>query len=290
MIGRYTAFDFETASGKNPCSIGIVQFENGKVIDSYYSLINPEIERFNPYTIRIHGITEEDVILQPNFKEIWGEIRHYFENSTIVAHNSSFDMSVLIYSLNRYNIIKPEHTCFCTLRISRQFLDLNDYKLTTVAHYYNIIQNNHHSALEDAKICGELFYKLLQDVNDFESFKKANNYSLRSVQRKQVEKRISNSESAVDYYFERKNIEKLLELESNTLDSVKFVVSGVFTKVTRDELKKLIEDNGGKVSSAISSKTNYVVAGDNMGPSKKTKAESLGVAIISEDDFLQMIS
>ena len=107
MIGRYTAFDFETASGKNPCSIGIVQFENGKVIDSYYSLINPEIERFNPYTIRIHGITEEDVILQPNFKEIWGEIRHYFENSTIVAHNSSFDMSVLIYSLNRYNIIKP---------------------------------------------------------------------------------------------------------------------------------------------------------------------------------------
>ena len=290
MIGRYTAFDFETASGKNPCSIGIVQFENGKVIDSYYSLINPEIERFNPYTIRIHGITEEDVILQPNFKEIWGEIRHYFENSTIVAHNSSFDMSVLIYSLNRYNIIKPEHTCFCTLRISRQFLDLNDYKLTTVAHYYNIIQNNHHNALEDAKICGELFYKLLQDVNDFESFKKANNYSLRSVQRKQVEKRISNSESAVDYYFERKNIEKLLELESNTLDSVKFVVSGVFTKVTRDELKKLIEDNGGKVSSAISSKTNYVVAGDNMGPSKKTKAESLGVAIISEDDFLQMIS
>ncbi|MAL59425.1 MAG: DNA ligase (NAD(+)) LigA [Flavobacteriaceae bacterium] len=69
-----------------------------------------------------------------------------------------------------------------------------------------------------------------------------------------------------------------------------FVVSGVFTQVSRDELKKLIEDNGGKVSSSISSKTNYVVAGDNMGPSKKTKAESLGVAIISEDDFLKMIA
>jgi len=64
----------------------------------------------------------------------------------------------------------------------------------------------------------------------------------------------------------------------------------VFTKVSRDELKKMIEDNGGKVSSSISAKTNYVVAGENMGPSKKTKAESLGVAIISEDDFLQMIS
>ncbi len=78
--------------------------------------------------------------------------------------------------------------------------------------------------------------------------------------------------------------------QTDTLKGQTFVVSGVFTKVSRDELKKLIEDNGGKVSSSISSKTNYVVAGDNMGTSKKTKAESLGVAIISEDDFLLMIS
>ena len=55
------------------------------------------------------------------------------------------------------------------------------------------------------------------------------------------------------------------------------------------ELKKLIEDNGGKVSGSISGKTHYVVAGDNMGPSKKTKAESLGVPIISEMEFLEMI-
>ncbi|MGO3184344.1 MAG: NAD-dependent DNA ligase LigA [Aequorivita sp.] len=78
--------------------------------------------------------------------------------------------------------------------------------------------------------------------------------------------------------------------QTDTLSGNTFVVSGVFTKVTRNELKKMIEDNGGKVSSSISSKTSYVVAGDNMGPSKKTKAEDLGVPIISEDDFLEMIS
>jgi DNA ligase (NAD+) len=78
--------------------------------------------------------------------------------------------------------------------------------------------------------------------------------------------------------------------QTNVLQGATFVVSGVFTRVSRDELKKLIEDNGGKVSGSISSKTNYVVAGDNMGPSKKTKAESLGVPIITEDDFLEMIS
>lgn len=78
--------------------------------------------------------------------------------------------------------------------------------------------------------------------------------------------------------------------QTDKLQGNVFVVSGVFHQMSRIELKKAIEDNGGKVSSSISKKTNYVIAGDNMGPSKKTKAESLGVAIISEDDFIGMIS
>lgn len=81
-----------------------------------------------------------------------------------------------------------------------------------------------------------------------------------------------------------------LENQTELLKGEIFVVSGVFEKVSRDELKKLIEDNGGKVGSSVSSKTNYLVAGANMGPSKKTKAENLGVTIISEDDFLSMVS
>ncbi|WP_303318974.1 NAD-dependent DNA ligase LigA [Flavivirga abyssicola] len=67
------------------------------------------------------------------------------------------------------------------------------------------------------------------------------------------------------------------------------VVSGVFENVSRNELKKLIEDNGGKLSSSISSKTSYIVAGSNMGPSKKEKADKLGVPLISENEFLQKI-
>lgn len=69
-----------------------------------------------------------------------------------------------------------------------------------------------------------------------------------------------------------------------------FVVSGVFEKFSRDDLKKAIEDNGGKVGSSISAKTHYVVAGDNMGPAKLEKANQLGIAIISEDDFISLIS
>lgn len=84
--------------------------------------------------------------------------------------------------------------------------------------------------------------------------------------------------------------EEDLANQTDKLQGKVFVVSGVFHQMSRNELKKAIEDNGGKVSSSISKKTNYVVAGDNMGPSKKTKAEDLGVAIISEEDFINMIN
>ncbi len=83
--------------------------------------------------------------------------------------------------------------------------------------------------------------------------------------------------------------EAQMQNQSDQLNGQIFVVSGVFEKVSRTELKKLIEDNGGKVGSSISAKTSYVVAGENMGPSKKTKAESLGIPIITEDSFLGML-
>ncbi|KAB1159672.1 NAD-dependent DNA ligase LigA [Tenacibaculum aiptasiae] len=80
-----------------------------------------------------------------------------------------------------------------------------------------------------------------------------------------------------------------LENQTDKLQGKVFVVSGVFHQMSRNELKKAIEDNGGKVSSSISKKTTYIVAGDNMGPSKLTKAENLGIPIISEQDFIDMI-
>jgi len=78
-------------------------------------------------------------------------------------------------------------------------------------------------------------------------------------------------------------------IKSDKLLGSMFVVSGVFSQFSRDELKLEIEKNGGKVKSSISTKTSYVIAGDNMGPSKRLKAESLNVAIISEEDFVKMI-
>lgn len=78
--------------------------------------------------------------------------------------------------------------------------------------------------------------------------------------------------------------------KSDIFEGKSFVVSGVFQNHSRDEIKGLVEQYGGKNSSSISSKTGYVIAGENMGPSKKTKAEKLGIPVISEEEFLKMIN
>ncbi|NND78223.1 MAG: NAD-dependent DNA ligase LigA [Flavobacteriales bacterium] len=81
-----------------------------------------------------------------------------------------------------------------------------------------------------------------------------------------------------------------LEGMSQKLAGSTFVVSGVFQQFSRDEIKAEIEKNGGKLSGSISGKTSYVVAGDNMGPSKKAKADKLGVPILSEQELIDMIA
>jgi len=112
------------------------------------------------------------------------------------------------------------------------------------------------------------------------------------------------AKSVIDYFMITENREEIellknaglvfevveKQLTSNVLNGAKIVVSGVFARFSRDELKKCIEDNGGINVSAISKATDFVIVGDSMGPAKKEKAEKLGVKMISEDDFADMIS
>ncbi len=84
--------------------------------------------------------------------------------------------------------------------------------------------------------------------------------------------------------------EERLAAQSDRLAGKTIVISGVFTHHSRDEYKALIEQHGGHNTGSISAKTSFILAGDNMGPAKLEKAQKLGIAIISEDEFLQMIS
>jgi DNA ligase (NAD+) len=83
--------------------------------------------------------------------------------------------------------------------------------------------------------------------------------------------------------------EEQISSATDKLAGKSIVISGVFAKHSRDEYKQLIEQNGGKNVGSISKKTSFILAGENMGPSKLQKAESLGIPIIDEDTFLGMI-
>tara|TARA_B100000809_G_scaffold210538_1_gene213888 strand:+ start:307 stop:2307 length:2001 start_codon:yes stop_codon:yes gene_type:complete len=111
--------------------------------------------------------------------------------------------------------------------------------------------------------------------------------------------------SVIEFFSDKENIEMINTLKSyglqfklidnnnehssEKLTGKSIIVSGVFDKYSRDELKKLIELNGGKVSSSISKNTSFILAGSNMGPSKKQKAEALGIKIIGEEEFIKII-
>ncbi len=127
----------------------------------------------------------------------------------------------------------------------------------------------------------------------------ANVESLESVD--EIGKKIA--ESVYDYFRDETNIrlvsrlvsygvqlelsEEAMANQTSILSGDRIVVSGVFESISRNDLKALIEANGGKVVSSISAKTSYLVAGENMGPSKRQKAEQLGVPIVTEQEFLE---
>jgi DNA ligase (NAD+) len=113
------------------------------------------------------------------------------------------------------------------------------------------------------------------------------------------------AKSIITYFHDEKNIEMIQRLRnyglqmqlseeqtaatSDKLAGLSIVISGVFAHHSRDEYKAIIEQNGGKNVGSISGKTSFILAGENMGPSKLQKAEKLGIKIMSEDEFLALL-
>ncbi|MEQ9063473.1 MAG: NAD-dependent DNA ligase LigA [Vicingaceae bacterium] len=142
--------------------------------------------------------------------------------------------------------------------------------------------------------------KLARSFKNIDAIAKADFESLVAVD--EIGDRIA--ESVITFFTEVRNCKVIERLKAKGLQFEKeekkggseklvgktFVVSGVFSKYSRDEIKAMIEDNGGKNASSISAKTTYVVAGQNMGPAKLEKAEKLGVPIIGEESLEKMIS
>ncbi|MFC0560663.1 exonuclease domain-containing protein [Halalkalibacter alkalisediminis] len=156
---NFVAIDFETANTNRSsvCSIGLVVVRNGQIAEEYYQLIKPNDMYFDPICVRIHGITPEDVKNAPSFHEAWKDISHLLEGNLVIAHNASFDMSVLRYSLDECRLEYPSFSYNCTVNVSKKtWHGLHSYSLNVVAEHLQI-QFKHHHALEDAQVAAQVY-------------------------------------------------------------------------------------------------------------------------------------
>ena len=160
----FAAIDFETANGQRSsvCSVGVVIVRDGKIVDSFYSLIHPEPDYYQWFCQEVHGLGPEDTDGAPCFPKVWEKIGPMVEGLPLVAHNSPFDEGCLKEVFKVYQMDYPDYEFRDTLRASRRlFPDLENHQLQTVSAACGYDLTNHHHALADAEACAHIAMKIL---------------------------------------------------------------------------------------------------------------------------------
>jgi len=156
---RYTVIDFETANSKrsSACALGIAVVEDNKIVESFAHLIRPKDMYFAGMNIGIHGIYPEDVENEPEFDVLYEQVfKKYIENQLVIAHNASFDFSVLRACLNEYGIPFPKCDYLCTVKVAQKMWpNLARHSLDVVSKYLGY-DFKHHDAYDDACACANI--------------------------------------------------------------------------------------------------------------------------------------
>ncbi|WP_172251626.1 exonuclease domain-containing protein [Saccharibacillus deserti] len=161
----FVAIDFETANAKRAsvCAVGLVDVRGGQIVDEYYTLVNPH-DDFDYFCIAVHGITPDQVVNSPSFADIWPELRRRIEDRVLVAHNASFDMSVLRRSAVTHGLEMPHIRYMCSCLLARRIWpDMPNHKLNTVTRELGLNAFKHHDALEDARAAARIFLRCLEE-------------------------------------------------------------------------------------------------------------------------------
>lgn len=162
---RFVALDFETANEQrnSACAIGIAVVEDGDVVRTLHQLIRPHELRFSPRNVQIHGITPEQVMDAPTLSELWPSIWPIMESQLVVAHNASFDISVLRHSLHANALPIPELRYLCSLQLARKaWPELTSHSLSFLAAWHNI-EIEHHNPESDAQAAARIMLRIASD-------------------------------------------------------------------------------------------------------------------------------
>lgn len=175
---EYVAIDFQTANRlrSSACSIALVSVKDGKIVDTFYSLIRPDILHFDKENIAMHGITEDMVKSKPYFYELWPLIKEKIKGKTLVAHYAKFDMEVLADTLESNDIPFPSCQVLCTCVLSQaMFPEMPHHRLQDVTEKIGFNLEQRFNAMANARACVAIMeYALqksgaefLQDMADF---------------------------------------------------------------------------------------------------------------------------
>lgn len=280
----FIAIDIETANSdmSSICQIGLVKYSNGKIIDTWVTLVNPN-DYFDARNIGIHGITEADCKGAPSFEDVFPILDKYI-NGGVVAHHMPFDRVSINKTITKYDLPILDTQWLDTAKLARRtWLEVKDrgYGLKNLA--TNIIgyEFKHHDALEDAKACAVVLCEAM----------KISNISLDEVITK-VSYRVSKSSS------------KAIPKDGNP-DGSLFGENLVFTgslEIPRKDASIMASELGCSVKSGVTKSTTMLVVGDQdltklagkHKSSKHLKAELLItngqlIRIMKESDFKLML-
>ena len=156
----FVAIDFETANGSpaSPCAVGMVRVRDGKLVESFSTLIQPPAPNdfFSEFNIRVHGIQPSDVENAPTWGQALESMLAFIGSEVLIAHNAEFDMGVLAKSAALIRRELPALEFACSLRIARKTYNLDSYRLNAVAYAIGHEEFDHHDALADADACARI--------------------------------------------------------------------------------------------------------------------------------------
>lgn len=304
---NFVTIDFETANAEynSACQIGLVEVSNGIIVDTYKSYICPPSLDFSPYNIDVHGITPEMVSDAPKFNEIWNDIKKYFKRNTIViAHNATFDMSVLKSCLDEYDIKVPDFKYICSMDLSSVLRGECGKSLKSIADYFGY-GFTHHDALDDAKACAFIVVSILDYCNI---------QSLSYFWQNQTFLNINYSSSikvpTVRNSFKKWNKVNVTEIKPEVVDfdnchafyGKNIVFTGELKNLSRKDAMQAAINTGASLRTAVSKTTDFLIVGIQdkriVGPdglsTKQRKAYEMSsdghhIQVLNESEFMRII-
>lgn len=305
MSYSYVALDVETANDfrGSVCSIGLVKFKDGNIVDAFYTLINPE-EEFDDFNIFIHGITPEDVLDSPTFPEVRKAIVDFIGSDIVVAHFAQFDMGALKDVYQKYELDFDNIEYICSYRLAKVALpgQLN-YKLKRLAKNLNI-ELDHHNALSDARVSGLILEYLLStnSFSDLNAFLKEYSYNKTGLLGQYGFKRKKSYQYKENLIYQPTEEEKAAMNPDHYFYGLYFCFTGKLERMTRKEANKATALVGGIPEKGVTKHTNILVVGEQdwrvVGTdglsSKMKKAQTLlekgqDIEIMTENDFIRLL-